>query len=203
MENKSATIQEITQIRQMMERSSRFVSLSGWSGIAAGCCALIGAGFAWPIVDARYTQGVNFTPNAGLILLLIGGLTFVAAFVSAFFFTWLRSRRDGAPVWSAAARRLMWSVAVPMIVGAVFVAKLIDVGAFGIIAPSCLIFYGLALFCGSKLTLGEIRYLGYAEILLGCITLWMPGHGFYFWVAGFGLLHILYGVWMWLKYERR
>ncbi len=203
MEDKTIAIQEIAQIKRMMERSSRFVSLSGWSGIAAGLCALVGAYFAYPIVHGRYIDRDYFSPEESLTLLWIGALTFVAALVSAFFFTWLRTRHNGTPLWSNASRRLLWSVALPVMVGGVFLLKLIEVGAFGIIAPGCLIFYGLALFCGSKLTLGEIRYLGYAEILLGCITLWMPGHGYYFWIVGFGLLHILYGVWMWFKYERR
>jgi len=80
--------------------------------------------------------------------------------------------------------------------------RLIEAGAVGFIAPGCLIFYGLALVNGSKYTLGEVKWLGYGQILLGIINLWWVGNGLYFWALGFGVLHIVYGTLMWWKYER-
>jgi hypothetical protein len=71
-----------------------------------------------------------------------------------------------------------------------------------LIAPTCLLFYGLALINASRYTLGEIRYLGCCELILGIISLWVPGYGLIFWAAGFGVLHIIYGIIMWWKYER-
>ena len=89
-----------------------------------------------------------------------------------------------------------------MIAGGLFIWRLTDFGLYGMVVPACLIFYGLALINASKFTLSEIRYLGYLQLLLGLISLWMIGYGLYFWAAGFGILHILYGVIMWNKYER-
>jgi hypothetical protein len=89
-----------------------------------------------------------------------------------------------------------------MIVGGIFLLKLIENGTYGLIAPGCLIFYGLALINGSKYTLSEIKYLGYCEIFLGIIGCWFTGLGLYFWAVGFGVLHIIYGTVMWFKYER-
>jgi len=73
---------------------------------------------------------------------------------------------------------------------------------YGMVTPSCLIFYGLALINGSKYTVSEVRYLGYLELVLGIVNLWATRYGLYFWAAGFGVLHILYGIVMWNKYER-
>jgi hypothetical protein len=195
-------LESIQGIKELMERSSRFISLSSWSGIAAGCCALIGAGFAYPIVSGR-GRAVFYTTAEVRALLLIAGLTFICAFIVAAYFTYIRSRREKASIWNSASKRLMWSILVPIVAGAVFLLRMINLEEFGVVAPGSLIFYGIALFCGSKQTLSDIKYLGYAEIILGFISLWMMGYGFYFWTIGFGFFNIAYGIWMWYKYERK
>ncbi len=96
----------------------------------------------------------------------------------------------------------MWNTLVPMVVGGIVVLRMLDLKYYLLIAPCCLLFYGLALVNGSKYTLGEVRYLGYCEIILGVFNLWIPGYGLIFWATGFGLLHIIYGTMMWWKYER-
>jgi len=197
-----------------MERSSRFISLSGWSGIAAGICALVGAFFAQNALKDDYysvstsnQNDYNYFPFFLKQLLYdrlfhIALSTFIAAFVSAFIFTYIRSRKNNTPVWSTTSRRLLLNVCIPMIVGGIFLLKLIENGTYGLIAPGCLIFYGLALINGSKYTLSEIKYLGYCEIFLGIVSCWFTGLGLYFWAVGFGVLHIIYGTVMWFKYER-
>jgi hypothetical protein len=100
------------------------------------------------------------------------------------------------------ARRLLLNVSLPMIVGGIFILKLLQAGEYGLIVPACLIFYGLALVNASKYTLGEVRYLGYGQILLGLINCWAINYGLYFWAIGFGMLHIVYGAVMLYKYER-
>ncbi len=187
----------------MMERSSRFISLSGWSGVSAGCCALIGATFAYPIVAKRHELEVYYSNSETNTLLLIAACTFVAAFASAFFFTYIKSKKSNIPIWSNTSKRLLWSVFVPMAVGGAFLLRMIGLGIFGLVAPGCLLFYGIALVAGSRQTLTEIKYLGYAEIIVGFFSLWKIGYGFYFWVIGFGIFHIIYGIWMWKKYEKQ
>lgn len=198
----------------MMEKSSRFISLSGWSGITAGTCALVGAFFGHNALKNEYysvstssQNDYNYFPFFLKQLLYdnlfhIALITFIAAFVSALFFTYIRSRKNNTPVWSPTSRRLLLSVSIPMIVGGIFLLKLIENGTYGLIAPGCLIFYGLALLNGSKYTLGEIKYLGYSEIFLGILNCWFIGLGLYFWAMGFGVLHIIYGTLMLFKYER-
>ena len=201
----------------MMERSSRFISLSGWSGIAAGTCALVGAWFANNVIGrSRYgtdmgeirldypnREYVSIHELMGNRLLIIAAFTFAAALISAFIFTYIRSRKDNTPIWGTSARRLLINVSIPMIAGGAYLLKLIHTGSYGVIAPGCLLFYGLALLNGSKYTLGEIRYLGYCEIILGIVSCWFIGWGLYFWAIGFGVMHIVYGAIMLNKYERK
>lgn len=206
MDNQEQSLAAIQDIKRIMERSSRFISLSGWSGIAAGLCALAGAWTAAHYISVYPLAGPTRQGSTTLlegILLLVAAVTFIAAFLSAFAFTYMRSRKEGVPVWGNSAQRLLFNTAVPLLAGAFVVYRMLQLGQYGLIAPSSLIFYGLALVNGSKYTLGEVRYLGYFQLLLGVINLWVPGRGLLFWALGFGVLHIIYGVVMWWKYERR
>ncbi len=219
MSSQNQTLETIQDIRNMMDRSSRFISLSGLSGIAAGLCALTGAWFAYDLIESSDGSGVR---KSGLIrdgyssdgvgmlrsfmgsrLFTIAVLTLISAIVLAVFFTYIRSKRQGVPVWGGTAKRLIWNIAVPLTAGGLFLLKLIEAGVYGLIAPGCLIFYGIALINGAKYTFGEIRFLGYAITGLGVINCWFQGYGLYVWAAGFGLLHIVYGIVMWNKYERQ
>ena len=190
-----------------MERSSRFISLSGWSGISAGVCALIGAWFAKQKIDEYHSSGSGDSirgEGVSLInqLLFIAGAVLVAAIILAFIFTWLRTKKNRTNIWDPVAKRLMWNTIIPLAVGGLCIWRVLQIGSFTLVAPLCLVFYGLALVNGSKYTVGEVRYLGYGQIILGLLNLWLEGYGLYFWALGFGVLHIIYGAMMWWKYER-
>jgi len=213
MNAQDQSLQELQHIKKMMERSSRFISLSGLSGISAGVCALIGAWFAnkvsersaapsgeGKIYNREYTDTLQ--EFLGSQLFYIAALTLLGALIFAFLFTYLRSKKNNIAIWGTASRRLLTAVAIPMIAGGFYLLREIQVGNYGLIAPGCLIFYGLALVNGSKYTLDEVRYLGYGQIILGIVNCWMMDYGVYFWATGFGLLHIIYGILMWYKYER-
>lgn len=214
MSEQQQTLQELQHIKKMMERSSRFISLSGLSGIAAGVCALVGAWLAYDYVVGN--KDLLIDANLGLVqaaandysiifntwLFWIAAGTFAAAMLSAFVFTWIKSRKQGIPLWGKSAVRLLVNVSIPLFAGGIFLFKLIHFGTFGLIAPGCLIFYGLALINAGKYTLGEIRWLGGCELLLGLISLGFVGYGIYFWAIGFGILHIVYGAYMWYVYEK-
>ncbi|HKP32902.1 MAG TPA: hypothetical protein VJT83_09250 [Chitinophagaceae bacterium] len=196
-------------IKSIMERSSRFISLSGWSGISAGICALAGAWYTstkvecWKRGDCQFNRLVDdYGVDLSSTLLRIGVVTFVAALVFSFLFTWIRSAKNNVPIWGHTARRLMINVMIPLIVGGLFIYRMMQLEYYSLIAPACLLFYGLALVNASKYTLGEVRYLGYGQLILGILNLWLTGYGLYFWAAGFGVLHIIYGFVMWWKYEK-
>lgn len=199
----------VKDIRQLMERSSRFISLSGLSGIAAGLCALVGAALAHGML--RQFKGnyfyAPFQNEASDLLTLklagLGGLVFVVALAIAFALTYRRTKALQLPIWDRTSRRLIWNILIPILAGGLFIAGMLKYGEWRFVAATCLIFYGLALINGSKYTLTDIRYLGYLEIVLGFVSMWWIGYGLLFWAIGFGVLHIVYGTIMWWKYERK
>jgi hypothetical protein len=208
MIEKNQHTDSLPDIRQMMQRSSRFISLSGLSGIAAGISAIMGAWVAKNIlkgyvINSPY-ESFRSEANDALALKLLGlaAITFIIALSSAFVFTYNRAKKLNLPVWDYTSRRLLWNVIIPMIAGGLFIIGMLQYGEWRFVAPACLIFYGLALINGSKYTLSDIRYLGYLEIMLGFVSMWFIGYGLIFWAIGFGLLHIIYGAIMWFKYER-
>ena len=202
----------LNEIRSLMERSSRFISLSGLSGVAAGAAALLGAALAYIYLGARpfdhdrmYYAAAGEMNRWGMdyatFFLLDAGAVLVLALGSGIFFTTRKARRKGQKIWDALTRRLLVSLAIPLAAGGLFCLALIQYGALGLVAPAMLIFYGLALVNASKFTLHDIWYLGLCEIVLGLLAAFQLGYGLEAWAAGFGLLHIIYGVWMYYKYE--
>jgi len=204
------TLQDVKDIRRLMERSSRFISLSGLSGVAAGTFALIGAWIARYIIfkpyytnyDNRgYFNGDDFS-KLKIQLIGLSAAVFAAAFLSAFYFTWRKSNQQGRSLWDHTSRRLFWNMIIPLAAGGLFILGMLQYDDWRFVAPASLIFYGVALVNASKYTLTDIRYLGYCEIAVGLINMQFIGYGLYFWALGFGVLHIIYGVVMWWKYER-
>jgi hypothetical protein len=202
MNEQQQSLQELHHIKQMMERSSRFISLSGFSGISAGFFALLGAWFAVKKISLYAHEKTLSYENLITQLISIATVVLIAAIVSAFIFTNIRTKKDGVSIWGNSTYRLLANLVIPLIAGGFFVLRILQMDHIFLIAPTCLIFYGLALINASKYTLGEIRYLGLCELTLGIINLWVPGYGLVFWAVGFGGLHILYGIIMWWKYER-
>ena len=206
MDAQKQSLDELQQIKKMMERSTKFSSVSGFSVIAAGTCALAGI---WFVVQAIAKWKQNHLGNLDASkddlatqLLLIAVATFAAAAISSFVFIYLRCKKLGIPVLGRSARRVLINIIIPLFVGSLFVFRLATSGTYELIPPACLIFYGLALVNASKYTLDEIRYLGFTELVIGIINLWILGYGLIFWGIGFGLVHIIYGIIIWWKYEK-
>ena len=192
-------LKDISEIRSIMERSSRFISLSGLSGVMAGIYALIGAYVAHLIL-----QDYRLQPHDQVVVYLIADAIAVLllAVGTGILLTTRRARAQGATIWDASARRLLINLLIPLAVGGLFSLILIFRGFVGIIAPSMLIFYGLALVNASKYTLSDIRYLGFTEIGLGLLAAIVPGYSLLFWAIGFGVMHIVYGTLMYYTHER-
>ena len=206
-------LEALQDIRRMMERSSRFISLSGLSGVGAGVCALIGGYIAYGWIIAYYGgSGQDGYISHGymrdnaeslkwrLIGLAIGVL--IAALATSTWFTWRKARRNNLPIWDHTSKKLIINMMIPLLAGGGFLLGMFYHTQWDYVAPTCLVFYGLALVNASKYTLSDIRYLGFLEIILGCISMFYLHWGLYFWSLGFGVLHIIYGLIMWWKYER-
>ena len=201
---------QLTEIRAIMERSSRFLSLSGLSGVGAGGVALAGVAAGHFYLQSHYPDGYlrlmqssDAERRSALpFLLLLSGMMIGAALLVAFYFTQRRTQRSGQPLWTAPARRVAGALAVPLVAGGLFCLRLYLGGDAALVVPGLLLFYGLALLNASKFTLDEIRWLGLTQIGLGLGGLLLPGWGLVLFALGFGLGHIGYGLLMYNRYER-
>ena len=207
----SSPLETLSEIRQIMERSSRFISLSGMSGVFAGLYALAGAYVAYDylnLVDLGYFSGQRIVEesqrqNGTMIFLMADALVvLVLAVGTGIILTTRKARRDGNSILDNAAKKLLVNLAIPLVAGGVFCIALQYHGAVIYVAPVMLIFYGLALINASKYTRSDIRGLGFIEIALGLLSSFFVGYGLLFWAFGFGVMHILYGTYMYYKYER-
>jgi general stress protein CsbA len=190
-----------------MERSVKFISLSGMSGVLAGIYAISGAILAYfivhyPISPLNYRIYSITDTNTLWKLLAIAAFVLVASLGTGIWFSQRKAKRQNLTLWTVASRKLFTNLAIPLVTGGIFILALLYNGHYGVAAPACLIFYGLALIHASEITYNEIRYLGYTEIVLGLISSLLPGYGLIFWVIGFGLLHIIYGLIMHNKYDK-
>ena len=203
--DKEKYIEDLVEIKDIMHRSSRFISLSGWAGVAAGIFALGGVYLAYQTVYAGQDylgyRKAAINADSLMTLLLIAVATIVLTVVTGIYFTTRASKKRNEPVWDHQTKRLIINLAIPLIAGGLACLMLVLRGYVGIVAPLTLIFYGLALVNASKYTLNEIRSLGLVEIVLGLIAMQFIGYGLLFWAVGFGLLHIIYGVMMRIRYK--
>lgn len=198
--------EDLSHIRSMMERSSRFISLSGLSGVFAGFFATAGSIYAYLLFKnngIEYFDGKQKIYSYDLIIELTftAVLILILALVSGVFFTLKKSKKFDLPVWTNTTKKMLLNLAIPLFVGGVFCMALLYHQLFALIAPTTLVFYGLALISAEKYTFSDVKYLGICEIVLGCISLFYLGYGLIFWAVGFGILHILYGIIMLKKYK--
>lgn len=198
---------ELAEIKAMMERSTRFLSLSGLSGVLAGIYAFLGAGIAWYWVYypssefALETEEVN-PSDLQTKLLVIAFLVLVLAIGSAYLLSQYKSQKKSQQFWSPASKRFLLALFIPVIAGGFFSFALIHQSAYQLLAPATLTFYGLGLISASHFTLGEIRNLGIGQLVLGIFAAYFPDFGLICWALGFGLLHVIYGSMMYYRYDR-
>lgn len=198
--------EDLSHIRSMMERSSRFISLSGLSGVFAGLSALIGGSYVYQLFKANgldYFNGEHKLYSVDLVseLFYIALIILFFALTFGIFFTIRKSRKYNLPIWTGATKKMLLNLAIPLVVGGIFCLALLYHQIYVLIAPATLLFYGLALINAEKYTFSDIKYLGFCQLFLGCVSLFFLGYGLVFWIIGFGVLHILYGLIVFKKYK--
>jgi len=200
-------LKDIQDIKQMMSQSSRFVSLSGLSGVLAGMYCLAGSWLAYKTI---YSDPEAFGSDKEIVLtydsifkLLVIAVTIVVlSLVTCIVLSQRKAAKYNEKIWNQASRRLLINFGIPFLSGGFFILFLIEKEILNLVAPLTLLFYGLACVNASKYTLGDIRYLGVTMIVLGLLSTWFLNYGLVFWALGFGVCHILYGAMMYFKYDR-
>ena len=199
-------LDNLSEIRSLMDRSSRFISLSGLAGVFAGIWALCGAAYAYNLLlQIEYPYNVPYHQIERTLLLLVadGIITLLLAVSSGIYFTTRKAKQEGESIWDKKILTVIWNLAVPLAAGGVFCLILLYHGLYLFVPPATLIFYGLALFNTGSYTHRDIKQLGIVEIILGLTNCIFLGKGLYFWAFGFGIMHIIYGIIMYYKYERK
>jgi len=194
-------LEDLKAIREMMEKSSRFLSLSGLSGITAGITAIVGAAFAYFFLlqDPSHT-GLSSIQQI-VILLLDATLVVLISLGSAFYFSLKKARKNKQKLFNKVTIKILYNLSVPLVTGGIFALIFLYRGDVEILSSITLIFYGLALINVSKYTFDEIHYLGITEIVLGIAAVIFLYYGIIFWTIGFGICHIIYGFIMYKKYD--
>lgn len=195
-------LKDISEIKNLMNRSSRFISLSGLAGIFAGIYALIGAAIAYYLVVNSGRDYLILDGHIFKMILLDLALVALCSIVTAIFITTRKAKEDQVKIWDETTRKLLMSFLVPLITGGIYILIILNQQKYGQTGALMLIFYGLALVNASEFTIGNIKYLGYIEIALGLVCALLPGYGFWIWVLGFGVMHIIYGSFMLIKEKR-
>lgn len=194
-------LKDISDIKDLMNKSSRFISLSGLSGILAGTYALIGAAIAYWLVNKHSYGTLILNGKIFKLVMLVLALVAIFSAVTGYILSSRKAKKMGAKMWDATSKRLVINFLIPLIAGGLYILIILSHGKYGQTGGLMLIFYGLALVNASKYSIGDIRYLGYIEIVLGLIATLLPGYGFWLWVLGFGVMHIIYGSIMHFKYD--
>ncbi|WP_439130402.1 hypothetical protein [Polaribacter sp.] len=189
--NSKDYLKDLSEIKTLMSKSSRFISLSGLSGILAGIYALIGAAAAYWLFSLKGDEYVVIDSNIFRFVILDLLIVGVLSIGTGIFLTTKKAKKNDEKIWDALTKRLLFSFIVPLIAGGIYTLIILSQQKYGQTGALMLLFYGLALLNASKYTLGDIKYLGYTQIVLGLICALYPAYGFWFWVLGFGFMHII------------
>ncbi len=194
---------DLAHIRSMMERSSRFLSLSGWAGIIPGLLALAGlAAAAWLIKASKLTNGYTSTIDQNHPLILQLTAIALAVLLLSIFSSWYmcmrKARLDHQSVWTPAIRNMLLHFSIPLFAGAIIAGWIYEKEQWELLSPVLLSFYGLALVLVSQFTLRSVFWLGIVEITLS-IPAGITGWDLPVLALGFGMAHIVYGIMMFNK----
>ena len=205
--------QTLDDIREMMSKSSRFQAISGWSIVIIGlyaavasvmAAAVIGVGGWLPCCENLQRFAVLNTPSririAALIAIGLFALSLLTVFVGAI----IKSKRNNLRfAFDKRMRQMLVDFFIPLIAGGLLSVALVQQGHYGLTSSIMLLFYGLALVNCSHYTYPILRWLGYAELLIGIIDCFTMSHALLFWFLGFSVMHVVFGIAYVLMFERR
>ena len=197
--NQNELIKQVEDIKKMMEKSSKFMSISGISGILIGIYALLGSFFVQRIIKSidKYISLDNVFDIFGIAVAVL-----VLSIITGIIMAQRKAAKSKQSVWNTTSKSLFIYMCIPLLAGGAVAAILLIKGYYSLIASILLLFYGLSLLSASHYSFKELAWLGVLDIILGLLALWWPSYGLYFWATGFGILHIVYGIIVYNRYEK-
>lgn len=198
-------LEDLNEIKSLMKKSSQFLSLSGFAGVFAGIYALIGAGIVKYLLEDNQVNYSEIFINETIFwqIIIIAIVVLGLSITTAFYLSYKKAKKNNETIWNPTSIRMGIGFAIPFFTGTVLILLLLKNQYFDLIMPMCLIFYGLSCINASKYTFGEVKYFGILEVILGLILIEFTGFGLLFWSLGFGVLHIIYGIIMYVKYDKK
>ena len=175
-------------IRETMERSGSFTHVSGVGGVAMGVVALIASGFAATASSEVVWLAVWFEAAGVSLAIAVYSLA-------------RKSRSEGMSLWTGPGRQFTSTVIPPMAAGAVLTFVLVRLGAMDLLPGIWLLLYGTSVVTGGSHSIRSVRLMGGSFMLAGSLALMTPPTWGDAWMAaGFGGLHIIFGVLIWRRH---
>ena len=169
-------------IRETMERSTAFTGISGWGEVVIGATALIASVLA--AIQPTFRGWLAVWIAEGFISLLIAG--------------WSMDRKARAvnmPLMSGPGRKAIFSLSPPIVAGALLTIVLLRVGQKDAIPGAWLLLYGTGVVTGGMFSVPAVPIMGLCFMGLGALALFAPvDFANWFMAAGFGGLHLVFGV---------
>ena len=184
----SHAIDNLRYIRETMERAGSFTAVPGWGGVVIGVTALIAGVFA--ALETSHMRALEIWAGEAAIGVLIG--------LASMHF---KSRRYEGSLSSPAARKFALSFSPPILAGGLLTLVLVDARFLSPIPGVWLLLYGTAVMTGGAFSVKPIPVMGLCFIALGAVALFSPFvWGLRLLMAGFGGLHIVFGIWIARRY---
>lgn len=168
-------------IRETMERASAFTGISGWGEVAIGGTAFIAAFLAH---RKPFETWMAIWSAEALVSLLIAGWSMDR-----------KARASGMPLLSGPGRKVGFSLAPPILAGALLTVVFYQAGLTSYIPGVWLLLYGTGVVTGGMFSVPVVPLMGICFMALGGVALFAPGAwSNWFMAAGFGGLHVVFGV---------
>ena len=169
-------------IRETMERATAFTGISGWGQVAIGVSALASSFIA--AQQKSFTNWLAIWCAEAVVALLIAG--------------WSMDRKARAakmPLLSGPGRKVVFSLSPPLFAGGLVTVVLYRAGLTNAIPGLWLLLYGTGVVTGGMFSVSAVPIMGLCFMGLGAAAFLAPaGFANWFMAAGFGGLHIVFGV---------
>jgi len=176
-------LDNLSFIRNTMERATAFTGVPGWGGVVMGATALVAAAIA----------GRTASPRAWLDVWLVEG---VLAFLIGAWSLGRKSRRLQGSAFTRPARQFLLSFAPPVLVGALLTAALWEAGQSRLLPGTWLLLYGAGVVTGGAFSVRAVPLMGVLLIGVGAVALFWPAWGSVGMAVGFGGVQIVFGVYI-------